>query len=525
MFQDVREVTEEGFKSMLEEMIVNQVESDTHAMCFHYLSFKQAKRAKRSGIPAHKLFGGVPLSLRHPFKTNSSDTFVFNDVSKDNVMEKRFPNEFVLILSLPKKYLEPLTGFENDAGLCMISTSLLNTMRPASFFEVVDGKPWESESQVLLPSHMCIVSSCLIQDVESELCEPIDTVKYSPVMLEHSAHIQPLGSIMALSLQMQPIRRRCIQHELIPMYHYTSLSMAKLILSEGFRLCSRDFDSRDVDHGVYFSTKGPASFELGTEDYEINIIKDFYGVDRISEFKGRGLFDTVFVYGFNPLVLEHVTGASESSQMVSLLTFKLLSLCDDKGNYFLNKDFIFGAFHINHVKLCGKGLDDKTKIELDAERSCDELLEKELDNATSASMNNISRIDEGYNQVWKSSMDRDNTISRTMITKVTSSASSDNSDSSTDDDDDAVMNKVKLTKRRNEPGDGNDDVDIHSISLDKRGSRLEDNVPRRVDSIKKLLVRAPVPESPASPLSLEDLERRKQIIAKLDMNVLLGTKI
>jgi hypothetical protein len=61
------------------------------------------------------------------------------------------------------------------------------------------------------------------------------------------------------------------------------------------------------DGGVYVSTLGPASYGLGTDDYEVNIIKDCFGVERIEEYKGKGKLDVVIIYGCEGAVLQQVT--------------------------------------------------------------------------------------------------------------------------------------------------------------------------------------------------------------------------
>eukprot|EP00615_Pteridomonas_danica_P015489 CAMPEP_0114392792 /NCGR_PEP_ID=MMETSP0102-20121206/11051_1 /TAXON_ID=38822 ORGANISM="Pteridomonas danica, Strain PT" /NCGR_SAMPLE_ID=MMETSP0102 /ASSEMBLY_ACC=CAM_ASM_000212 /LENGTH=89 /DNA_ID=CAMNT_0001552123 /DNA_START=380 /DNA_END=646 /DNA_ORIENTATION=- len=88
---------------------------------------------------------------------------------------------------------------------------------------------------------------------------------------------------------MRRIRKDMLQYDkeegrggegvLVPLYHYTSLEAAKLIIKTGFRMSTQG----QGDGGVYFSTKGPASYGLGNkkENYEKNIIKDCFGVERI----------------------------------------------------------------------------------------------------------------------------------------------------------------------------------------------------------------------------------------------------
>ena len=42
---------------------------------------------------------------------------------------------------------------------------------------------------------------------------------------------------------------------------------------------------------VYFSTLGPASYDLGTSKYEENIIVDCFGRERLEEYRGKHKLD------------------------------------------------------------------------------------------------------------------------------------------------------------------------------------------------------------------------------------------
>ena len=77
--------------------------------------------------------------------------------------------------------------------------------------------------------------------------------------------------------RMAEIRAECERRGLFPVYHYSSPFLAPFITNCGFRL---SVDS-DANAGISFSTKGPASFGLGTHDYEKNLIVDVFGATCI----------------------------------------------------------------------------------------------------------------------------------------------------------------------------------------------------------------------------------------------------
>jgi hypothetical protein len=261
--------------------------------------------------------------LRQPHAANENDFEVFD---KDySGVKQGFPNEEVLVLTLPKHCLDPLPGYNDDLGLCMLSAEVLAAFRPRSFGGVVDNKPWML-NQILLPPR-CIIRSFYIMDKAKQVATkgadnkarsrskspPRDRTRnkagqssgteiVTHATLDGKQDIMPLDSIMKFTSEMTKIRSLAAKSNLIPLYHYTSPSVAPLILSGGLRMSTQG----QGDGGVYVSTQGPALYGLGTSEYEVNIIKDCFGVERINEYKGKGLLDVILVYGCAGAVLEQV---------------------------------------------------------------------------------------------------------------------------------------------------------------------------------------------------------------------------
>ena len=105
-------------------------------------------------------------------------------------------------------------------------------------------------------------------------------------------------------------------------YHYTSVRSARLILDGGFRMSTVG----QGDGGVYFSTLSPASYELGSENYERNIIVDCFGKERLEEYRGKHLLDVCLVYALAPEVLQPAPGGRENAVMY---VTRMFSLFDD----------------------------------------------------------------------------------------------------------------------------------------------------------------------------------------------------
>ena len=86
---------------------------------------------------------------------------------------------------------------------------------------------------------------------------------------------------------MKEIRSKCEKMGWVPLYHYTMPAVARFILKGGFRMSTQG----QGDGGVYFSTLGPASYDLGSPEYEENIIIDCFGAERLEEYHGKHKLD------------------------------------------------------------------------------------------------------------------------------------------------------------------------------------------------------------------------------------------
>jgi hypothetical protein len=280
---------------------------------------------------------GVPVTLRRPHDTcdSANDFKVFGGIpgggemmmmkevsgsEKKKKNGKRFPNEEVLVLSLPRTLLEPLSAYEEDDGLYMISTKVLSALRPSMFTAVEESQPW-FEGACLLPPQ-CILRSFQIMDAELSLVSDnnnrgslehkssIRNVKMrnsfemedSIAQQNKSTKLHRIVSTKRYVNELADIRYHAKRAGLIPLYHYTSPSVAPLILKGGLRMSTQG----QGDGGVYVSTQGPMTYGLGTEEYETNIINDCFGTSRLEEYKGKGYLDVILVYGCEPDIFDQV---------------------------------------------------------------------------------------------------------------------------------------------------------------------------------------------------------------------------
>jgi hypothetical protein len=192
------------------------------------------------------------------------------------------------------------------------------------------------------------------------------------------------------SIRMKTIRRRCAASNRVPLYHYTQVSVASLILKTGLRMSRQG----QGDGGVYFSTLGPCSYGLGSSElgsnelYEEMIIKDCFGVERLLEYKGQGKLDVVIVYAISPMALQPAPGGRDNAKVVTKATFQDLSLPHADGNFFLHPSAVMGAFLIRTSKPLA--CDAISVVEAEAEVANDETIRVNIDEALTKMSANTS---------------------------------------------------------------------------------------------------------------------------------------
>jgi hypothetical protein len=132
------------------------------------------------------------------------------------------------------------------------------------------------------------------------------------------------------------------------LYHYTSPSVASLILKGGLRMSTQG----QGDGGVYFSLKGPASYGYGLDaitrptpttttattnnansippslstsgsdknsgetsdmDYESRLIIDCYGKERLHEYYGKNMLSLVLVCAIEEGILTKAPGGRDNA--------------------------------------------------------------------------------------------------------------------------------------------------------------------------------------------------------------------
>lgn len=320
-YEDARHFSEGKFKTTLDALRIHSI-PPSNALVFHYTTFHLAKSARKTGIAAPKKYGGVPFTLRRPFTNTQADFKVFgdDDYKDDKSNKQKFPNESLLVLSVPMRCLEKLPGYEDDDCLCRISADILHAMRPTSFVSVVDETPWLYGTTLMPPTSILRSYYVMTENRNDEGRQSITKKRLS--FLHEQDHVNeeimstfvtdcPFSALKSVSklhsihqycTKMDKIRTFCQEHNLIPLYHYTDPKFAPLILRSGLRMSTQG----QGDGGVYVSTQGPTSYALGTEQYEVNIIKDCFGVERLSEYMGKGKLDTVLIYGCSLAVLDQV---------------------------------------------------------------------------------------------------------------------------------------------------------------------------------------------------------------------------
>eukprot|EP00615_Pteridomonas_danica_P010389 CAMPEP_0114337278 /NCGR_PEP_ID=MMETSP0101-20121206/6261_1 /TAXON_ID=38822 ORGANISM="Pteridomonas danica, Strain PT" /NCGR_SAMPLE_ID=MMETSP0101 /ASSEMBLY_ACC=CAM_ASM_000211 /LENGTH=641 /DNA_ID=CAMNT_0001469469 /DNA_START=3319 /DNA_END=5245 /DNA_ORIENTATION=- len=367
-------------------------------LVFHYTSFDIARMAMRSGLPATQKFNGIPFTLRHPHDMikhgKGSEHEIFGKGSslsgprnlKIEIETVDFPNDVLLVLSVPRLLLRPLEHFEEESYLCCLPVSILKAMRPIHPpVNILDVKPWK-DGILMFPPTYILRSYQLVEEKKEEeefqgqvqgalsarlsrkftverLSVDSENVKGNfkqfwmfddendgtSSTLKHRASSKDVeGKVIHRDFVddyldvMKMIRKRAATRNLVPLYHYTVPGVVPLILKGGMRMSTQG----QGDGGVYFSLRSPLSYHLGTKYYESNIIKDCFGVERVNEYLGKGKLDALIVYGCEADMLVQAPGGRDNAKMTPKSYFTSLALPQTDGSFFLRPDRILTVFMI-----------------------------------------------------------------------------------------------------------------------------------------------------------------------------------
>jgi hypothetical protein len=262
---------------------------------------------------------------------------------------------------------------------------------------------------------------------------------------------------------MNKLRQVCTDNGWALVYHYTQPMFGKMIAKTGFRMSTQG----QGDGGVYFSTKGPASYGLGTPEYETNIIIDCFGESRLDEYRGKHKLDMLIVYGAHPQTLSPAPGGRNNAVMVRKSDFELLSRPTPEGNYFLRPDRILAVFQFDSSRRL-KGLNEEVKLQFEKEEEEDAATRDWL-----RSLNGIIHENEvGLLKLQNEFMDRISTI-RSHSNASSSFGLNYNDDNDDDDDDDNNNDNVVGADDRTANGLG-DEMSSSNPIISPRKSSIVD---------------------------------------------------
>jgi len=147
--------------------------------------------------------------------------------------------------------------------------------------------------------------------------------------------------------RMAEVRSECDKCGLVPMYYYTKPSTANTIAQYGFAVSA----SSPKDGGIYFSALSPASYDVGSYEYEDNLILDMLGHDGLVDSQGAHKVDVCIVYAAEPRVLRQAPGRHNSVKMVPKLFLEHFSEPEPRsGDFLLRPDRIVACFLLDPSK-------------------------------------------------------------------------------------------------------------------------------------------------------------------------------
>jgi len=147
--------------------------------------------------------------------------------------------------------------------------------------------------------------------------------------------------------RMAEVRDECEKRGLVPVYYYTLPVAANMIAHSGFRYLS----ATSKDGGINFTTLSPASYDVGTFEYEANLIIDMLGPDDLEDIRGTHKLDVCFVYAVEPRILRQAPGGRDSAKMVPKIFLEnFVEPEPGTGDYLLRPDRIVTSFMLDPGK-------------------------------------------------------------------------------------------------------------------------------------------------------------------------------
>jgi hypothetical protein len=337
-----------GFNKIKFKTTLEKVEGHlppTHALVYWYGSMPEVEAAIRTGLRTRSSNGvsGAVVTLHRPHELNDLDVVTFP--KREAVLPCAVPWQLL------EKHNESVQGEDRTlSALCVLPVEVLTALRGSHFGAVPNPQPW-FEGGVFLPPQQ-IVRAYQLVDVGTDqgkapvadgLLPPLTEKPFADGLrvddkekrltrdrsstfgyfegvpslfgLRRSSSARPSAVLYqpgavcpATCLQfanhMGRLRAVCGANGWELVYHYTQPKLLPLILKTGFRMSTQG----QGDGGVYFSTLGPAAYEVGTDLYEENIIIDCFGPERLEEYRGKGMLDMCLVYGAEAAVLSQAPG-------------------------------------------------------------------------------------------------------------------------------------------------------------------------------------------------------------------------
>jgi hypothetical protein len=311
----------------------------TNKMVLYFTDSRTAAAVQRTGIPSVAIQGGV---IVHPYIKESFD---HNTVEE---FEGNLGGNVIVVLSVLEAFLSPRLGFPqhlivsdkllrffagNGAVPCLSRSTLVRLITveaPSPVLSLLDdGMHPEPFHSLLAAQEPEPVETSMCQEISMALSK---SVKPSLIVIENKDHLECLIRILK-------VKAACFENYEI-VYHYTNDKFLSSILKDGLRMSQ----TGQEDGGVYFTLKSPIDFAYGTTDYEMNLIKDCFGVERAHEYIGQHRLDIVIVYLCYKPALDTVHNRAQA-KIVHKALFEHFATSHN-GAFYLPSDFIVACLKV-----------------------------------------------------------------------------------------------------------------------------------------------------------------------------------
>jgi len=347
----------------------------SHVLCFYYCSLEEAEVSIKSGIvedisriprswegqgvqsgcavPRRR---GVVVTLRGPHQIHIDQLPVLFGRGKPFKS-----NQILLCLAVPQNMLQPEEDADESLGLRLISSDVLDSLRPTDYSNIGEEGPWRRENCNILPPAAIIralsrmrrphLPGKLISHARAMRRLPKEfplSLPYSKT-LDAGSYVQVIDFLEKACEHLKAINLQQSK-DLCLVYHYTASYLHATIVEDGLKMAPQGYS----DGGVYFSTKNPLRYEPHSPGFGARLHHDGFGPEHVASFESSRSSPHVSAESVNMCVVYaihrhalHSVPDRPDVWLVPRMAFQSFSVMRQDGAYYLRPDRILAMIRLN----------------------------------------------------------------------------------------------------------------------------------------------------------------------------------